>query len=154
MAASQHAGALDGPHNLERLAINDRDLLTVSNVQELLFRVRGQRQIPCKRRTGLDQLLDELAVIREHLDAPVFPIGHVHRPVVGHADGVHDAEILRTRIREALYGRSLTIVVIHRLVAEGAPHPLERAGIRIEDDDTVIAVTVGHERFVGLRMDP
>jgi len=67
---------------------------------------------------------------------------------------VHDAEILRTRIGEALYGRRLTIVVIHRLVAEGAPHPLERAGIRIEDDDTVIAVTVGHERFVGLRMDP
>ena len=46
------------------------------------------------------------------------------------------------------------MVVIHRLVGEGAPHPLERAAVRVEDDDTVIAVTVGHEHFVGLRMDP
>ena len=46
------------------------------------------------------------------------------------------------------------MIVIHRLVGEGAPHPLERASIRIEDHDTVIAVTVCHERFVGLRMDP
>ena len=46
------------------------------------------------------------------------------------------------------------MVVVHRLVAECAPHPLERAAIRIEDRDAVIAVTVGHEQFVGLRMHP
>src|SRR5262249_60716200 len=39
-------------------------------------------------------------------------------------------------------------------LAEGAPHPLERAGIRVEDNDAVIAVTVGYEQFVGRRMDP
>src|SRR5262245_40261026 len=60
MAASQHARTLDAPHNLERLAIDNHNVLTVSNVQELLFRVRGQRQIPCKWRIGFDSCFTNL----------------------------------------------------------------------------------------------
>ena len=40
------------------------------------------------------------------------------------------------------------MLVIGRL-AVGAPHPLERAGIRVEHDDAVIAVAVGDEQLVG-----
>src|SRR5262249_44088413 len=39
-------------------------------------------------------------------------------------------------------------------LAKGTPHPLERAGVRVEDDDAVIAVTVRYEQLVGWRMDP
>ena len=46
------------------------------------------------------------------------------------------------------------MVIVHRLVAERAPHPLERAAIGVENRDAMIAVAVGHEQFVGLRMDP
>ena len=42
--------------------------------------------------------------------------------------------------------------LVERLVAERAPHPLERAGVRVEDDDAPIAVAVGYEQLVGRRM--
>jgi hypothetical protein len=130
VAASQHARALDSSDNLQRFALDDCDFLTVSNVQELLFRVGRQRQIPRKRSAGLNQLLYELAVACEHLHASVFAIGYVHCSVVGYADGMHDAEILRARgIREARFGNIFTMIVIHRFVGEGAPHSFERAGI-------------------------
>jgi hypothetical protein len=100
-------------------------------------------------------LFHERPVGREHLDAPVLPVGDVHHPVPGHTYGVHDAEILRARtIREALRGDHLTMVVISRLVAECAPHPLECTGIPIKHGDTVIAVTVGNEQLVGPRIHP
>ena len=68
---------------------------------------------------------------------------------------MHDAEILRTHsIREVRFRNILAVVVIHRFVGKRAPHPFECAGIRIEDDDPVIAVAIRHERFVGLWMDP
>ena len=41
-----------------------------------------------------------------------------------------------------------------RPFAERSPHALERAGVRIEHDDPVIAVSVGDEHFVGGRMHP
>ena len=37
---------------------------------------------------------------------------------------------------------------IERFVPEGAPHPLERAGVRIEHDHATVAVSVGHENLV------
>src|SRR5439155_12847212 len=40
--------------------------------------------------------------------------------------------------------------IVHRRRAERAPHPLEGAGVGVEHDDTLIAVSVRHEQFVGL----
>ena len=42
--------------------------------------------------------------------------------------------------------RRRAFVLVHRLVAERAPHPLELAGVGIEHDDAVIAVAVGDEQ--------
>ena len=39
-------------------------------------------------------------------------------------------------------------------LAEGAPGPLERAGVGVEHDDAVIAVAVGDEQLVGARQHP
>src|SRR5215831_11369637 len=125
-----------------------------ADVKELLLRVGGQRQIPCKWRLGPDQLLYELAVVGEHLDAPVLPIGQVHHPVVGHADRMRDVEMRGALgIGKSLRRNDRTAVLAAWRLAKGAPHPLERAGVRVEDDDAVIAVTVGYEQFVGWRMD-
>src|SRR6516225_10975821 len=57
-------------------------------------------------------------------------------------------------IREDLWRDDRTAVLAARPLAEGAPHPLERAGVRIEDDNTMIAVTVRHEQFIGRCMHP
>src|SRR5205085_1863123 len=105
----------------------------------------------------------EFSVFGEHLDAPVFPVGDVHRAIPGDADGVYDAELRRPGIREAGRGRTVAvriqtvtsaIVIVHWLVAECTPHPLKRSAIRIEHNSAVIAVTVGHEQLVSLRIDP
>src|SRR6202140_797109 len=74
--------------------------------------------------------------------------------VFGDADGGFYADLLRGGIREAGRRDQLTVVVVHRLVAECAPHPLELASVRVEDNDAVIAVAVGHEQFVGRLIDP
>ena len=73
MSWSQNAGRLDRAHDIERLAINDGNAFVAAHIQELLSGVGGQRQITCKRRAGSDQLLHELAVVGEHLNAPGFP---------------------------------------------------------------------------------
>src|SRR5262249_53850994 len=57
-------------------------------------------------------------------------------------------------IWKSLRRNDCTAVLAAWRLANGAPHPLERAGVRVEDDDAVIAVTVGYEQFVGWRMDP
>ena len=77
-------------------------------------------------------------------------------PSLGDADGVHDAEVRRAvAVREALRADDLAMVDRRPAwLAEGAPHPLERAGVGIEHDDAVIAVAVGHEQLVGARMHP
>src|SRR5947209_5972406 len=64
MAAADLARNLDRPSDLERLAIDDGDLLAVSDVQELLVRVRGQGQVPRELRVGPDQLFHELPIGR------------------------------------------------------------------------------------------
>src|SRR5207244_11132132 len=103
---------------------------------------------------ALPILLEKLAFLREHLNPAVLAIGDVNGPVLRNPDGMHDAELLRTGIREALWRHDLAVVVIRRFVAKGAPHPLERPAIRIEDNDPVVAVTVSHEYFVGLWIHP
>ncbi len=77
MAAAQHARAADGLHNVERLAIEHDDFRASSDVQELLVCVGRQCQIARKWRIAFDALLDELAVCRKDLHAPVFSIGHI-----------------------------------------------------------------------------
>src|SRR5579872_5100145 len=67
---------------------------------------------------------------------------------------MYDAELLRPGIREGGGRNDCAVVVVHRLVAERAPHALELATGRIKDSDAVIAVAVGHEQFVRRWIDP
>src|SRR5437867_2765662 len=96
MPAADHARNLDRADALERLPIDDRDFVAVADVQELLIAIRRQREIPGERRRRLHQLLDELSIGGEHLDAAVLAVGYVDHPVLRHADRVYGAEVLRT----------------------------------------------------------
>src|SRR5207237_10147517 len=99
--------------------------------------------------------LHKLSAAVDRRYAPVLPVGHVPHPVVGHADRMRDIEMRRPLgIGKSLRRNDRTVVLAAWRLAKGAPHPLERAGVRVEDDDAVIAVTVGYEQFVGWRMDP
>jgi hypothetical protein len=94
MAPSDNARRLDVAYNLQRLAINNVNAIATADIQKLLGWVRRQRQVAGKRLAGSDQLLEEFAVFGKHLDAAVFPIGHIHGAIVGDADGVYYAELL------------------------------------------------------------
>src|SRR5215470_10903604 len=83
MARPEDARGRNRTHDLERLAVDHRDVFLGADVEELLLRIGRQRQIACKACLGSDQLLYELAILREHLDAAVFPIGQVYGPVIG-----------------------------------------------------------------------
>ena len=76
---------------------------------------------------------------REQLDPVVDAVGDVDRAVVRHLDGVGQAELRRPfrawflRLRH----RRVRLHFRRRGVAEGAPHALELAGVRVEDDDAL-----------------
>src|SRR5262249_14983605 len=113
----------------------------------------------------------------EHLDAPIGSIRDIDKVIVRDLHGVDRiAEVLvaislgvedRRRLRAAstaAAARRRAAVptataeptrrrIAVRCVAEGAPHPLELAGGRIEDNDAPVAVAVGDVRFIGLRID-
>src|SRR5438874_1664694 len=144
MAGSDDTGRLDIADDGERLSIDNKNALIPAHVEVLLIRIWRQGQVASERDIRLDNLLEELAFFREHLNAAVLPIGDVYGSVLRNPDRMHDAELLRTGIGKTLWGHNLAIVVIDGFVAEGAPHPLERAAVRIEDSDPVITVAICH----------
>jgi len=132
MARSQNAERLDRAHDIERLAINDGNAFVGAYIQELLSSVGGQRQIACKSRTGSDQLLHEPAIVSEHLNAPVFPIGQIHHPIVGHADSMRDIEMRGSLgIRKGLWRDDCTALLAARPLAKGTPVCTENS-VRID----------------------
>ena len=85
----------------------------------------------------------------------VLAIGNVDHAVIRDAQRMDDAEVRRPLTgREGLRRHHLTVVIVHGLVAERAPHALERAGVRIEHDHAVIAVAIGDVQLVRRLMDP
>ena len=132
MARSQNAERLDRAHDIERLAINDGNAFVGAYLQVLLSSVGGQRQIACKSRTGSDQLLHEPAIVSEHLNAPVFPIGQIHHPIVGHADSMRDIEMRGSLgIRKGLWRDDCTALLAARPLAKGTPVCTENS-VRID----------------------
>src|SRR5262249_38548373 len=125
--------------DLEGLAIEDEDAVAAAHVKELLVRIRRQREIARKRNVSSHQLLQKCAVFREHLNAPVFAIGDIDGSILRDSNGMDDAELLRAGIGETFRRDDLAVVVIGRLIAERAPHTFERAAVRIEYRDAVIA---------------
>src|SRR6202040_3507399 len=124
---------------IERLAIDDRNGLAAADIEELLRRIGGERQVARKRGLGSDQLLHELAVAGEHLHAPVLAIRKIDHSVVGDADGMCNIEMRGSLgVRKGLWRHDCAAVLAAWRLAECTPHLLERAGIRIEDDHPVI----------------
>src|SRR5262249_18441978 len=65
VAAADQAGNVDRADLVERLAVEDRDLLAVADIEELLLRIGRQGDVAGEQRAALEMLLDELAVVGE-----------------------------------------------------------------------------------------
>ena len=91
------------------------------------------------------ELAHESAVLAEHLNAIVGAVAHVHETVERRLRAVHGAsELLRRRSSGIVWPE--VRIVGH--VAVRAPITLARAGVHVEHDHSLVAVTVGHERLV------
>ena len=147
----------------QALAIHDDHVrvAVVGQIHEALRGIRRERDPghrPVRRPAPVDERLRlVLPVEREHLHAAVLAIGHVDEIVVRHPHRVDRAAELLRALPFDVERRAATAtrggLRIDRRVAEGAPHALERAGVGVEHDDPAIAVAVGHEQLVGLRID-
>src|SRR5437868_15444115 len=60
---ADHAGHIDRSDAVERLAVEDRDVLAGADIEELLVRIGRQGDAVCERRGTIEVLLDELAVV-------------------------------------------------------------------------------------------
>src|SRR5215469_7372245 len=145
MARSNDAWRTDAAQDLQRFAIENVNAVATANVEKLLVGIRRQGQVASKRLAGPNHLLQKSAILSKHLYSPIFPVGYVHRAVFSHPNGMHDTELLRAGVREALRRDYLAMVVIHRLLPECAPHPLELSSVSIEHDHAMITVTVGYK---------
>ena len=91
--------------------------------------------------------LDERAIGMEDLNAVVHAIANIQQAVVREHGAMH-------RIAKLLRGRAIRIVRarvgVVGLVAVSAPMPLVLAGVGIEHDHAVIAVTIGDIQLIGL----
>src|SRR5216683_7660889 len=114
------------------------------------------------------------AVGGEHLHALAAAVGDIHEPVIRDFDAVNGRHKLRRprvfriepggqRARLFLFRRRgpcrfsrqcrRARGVVHRSVAERAPHAFVRTSVRIEHDDAFVAVAVGDENLIGLGID-
>src|SRR5256885_3958957 len=141
---------------LQRLAQDDAHLLVaaVGHENVALLRIAREGDVPdrafAQAAPRIPLLLDELAVLREHLQAIVLPVADVHQAVVRDVGAVHRvAELLRRR-RVGIVRPEVAVV---GLVAVGAPVALHLAGVGVEHGDALVLVAVGDERLVGLRVD-
>ncbi|TMG76439.1 MAG: alpha/beta hydrolase, partial [Betaproteobacteria bacterium] len=68
---------------------------------------------------------------------------------------MHDAELIGTgAVGNGAQAGWRTLVLVHRLAAERAPHALELARVRIEHGHAMIAVAIGDKQFVGTGKHP
>src|SRR4029077_18351008 len=161
--------------NLEALSIQYGNvrIAVVGDVQKLLLGIRRERKAGGGLRRGArsvdERLRHELTFRREHLNTAVRTIRHVDQRIVRHLDRMHRSAKLRRPLTLDVKSRSSAAApavcataprgsppgghYINRLVAERSPHPLERAPVGGENDDTTIPVAVGDECLVRFRID-
>src|SRR5881296_359644 len=72
MTRSEDTRRLGTADNLQRLAIENEDLVASTNIEELLIGIRRECEITGKRYVSPGDLLYELALFRKHLNATVF----------------------------------------------------------------------------------
>src|ERR1700735_4744036 len=99
---------------------------------------------------ALERILgDESSLALENLHSIIVAITDVNQFVLGQLDAVDIAKLLSQRCRRVI----VTLGLVGRWLAVSAPHSLECPGVGIKHDDPVIAIAVGDEDFVGLRIN-
>src|SRR5205085_431132 len=97
--------------------------------------------------------LDERSVQFEYLKTIIRTIGDIYQIVVRHQYRMNRiVETLRRRPLNKLGARREFQIIVGSF-AVSAPVPLIGTGIGVKDDDTVIEISIGHEKLIGLAID-
>src|SRR5262245_792635 len=153
---ARHSPALaEARDDFKRFAPQDEDLLVmaVGDVEiALLWIVRKcdlpNRPVP-ESRLRDESFFHKFAVLLKHLDSIVLAVADIDQIILRYRGAAYRAKLFcRGRIRIV---RAEARVI--GLFAVSAPVPLVCAGVGVEDDDAVIAESVGDVGLVGRRID-
>ena len=152
--------AADVLDKLHRFAVVDANRLVraVHHVEEALLLVRREDEVVhraflLQRVPGDEHLLHERPIRFENLQPVVRAVGDVDEIVVRDEHRVHRVVELRRRVAGDQLRARRELVAVLRLLAVRAPRALELPRLRVEDDDAVVEVAVGHEQLVGFLVE-
>src|SRR5437588_10732585 len=121
----------------------------ISHQQILLARIVREGNVAncswLSRRRMYEELLHELALLREYLNPVVGAIANVDKSIVrdvGTVDGRPELLVVGS------IGLVRTRVGIVRNISIGAPHPFECKRNGIEHDDALVQVAIGHVQLM------
>src|SRR5215510_10655686 len=127
--------------------------MTIGDIEKALLWILRKRDFP-RRPVAEGSLRDErffhkLAVLLKHLDSIVLAVADIDQTILRDRGAAYRAKLFcRGRIRIV---RAEARVI--GLLAVGAPVALVGAGVGVEDDDAVIAESIGGVDLVGRRID-
>src|SRR5262245_24774858 len=153
---ARHASArAEARDDFERVAPQDEDLFVVAvgDVEEALLRVVRERDVPhrsvAESRFRDESLFHEFAVFLKHLDPVILAVADIDQTILRDCGAVHCAKLF---CRGGIRIISPETGVIGFL-AVSAPVSLVRAGVGVEDDDAVIAGSIGYVDLVSRRIN-
>jgi len=153
MTAALHAGHLDRSEDLQSLAVHDRDRFTVAHIEELLLLVGENATERANSVSGLISCLMNLPSLVNIWTRRFSRSATYTMPSLATRSECTTLSCCGPGASKLVLRKIFAMIVVLRLVGEGAPRSLERAGVGIEDDDAVVAVAVGYEQLVGRRID-
>src|SRR5262249_40372492 len=131
--------------DFKRIAQQDEDLLVVAigDVEKALLRIVRKRDLPhrpvAEGRLRDERFFHKLAVLLKHLDSIVLAVAYIDQTILRDRGAAYRSKLFcRRRIRIV---RAEARVI--GLLAVSAPVALVGAGVAIEDDDAVIAESIG-----------
>src|SRR5262249_35866758 len=139
----------------KRIAQQDEDLLVVAigDVEKALLRIVRKRDLPhrpvAEGRLRDERFFHKLAVLLKHLDSIVQAIAAIDQTILRNRVAAYRAKLFWRRRMRIVRAEARVI----GLLAVSAPVALVGAGVAIEDDDAVIAESIGDVDLVGRRIN-
>jgi len=128
-------------------------VFTVGYQQKLLALVGRKRELPYRtdpqRFRAQSELLNELPLLGEHLDAVVDAIADIDKPISRNVDAVYRIAKLLIAWCSGIIRPGVDII---RRVSIGSPKSLERAGAGVENNHSLVHIAIGDVHLVCFRI--
>src|ERR1700677_1624760 len=128
-------------------------VFAVGYQQKLLALVGRKRKLPSRTHAqcfrAQSELLNELPLLGEHLDAVVDAIADIDKPISRNMDAVYRIAKLLSAWCRRIVRPGVDII---RRGSIGYPKSLERAGAGVENNHSLVHITIGDVHLVCVRI--